>query len=255
MAEAEKPVTIGVVGKYVALADAYISITEALRHAGIVNDAKVEVRLINSEEVEAGNVAELLADCDGLLVPGGFGNRGIEGKILAVHYARKHKMPFLGVCLGMHMAVVEFARNVLGYAEANSGEFDEATPHPVIHIMPEQEDITDKGGTMRLGLYPCKLGEGTLCRELYGQELIYERHRHRYELNNQYREELAEHGMVIAGLSPDDKLAEIVELPRDKHPWFVAVQFHPEFKSRPNRPHPLFAGLVKAALERREQGE
>ena len=246
---ASKPVTIGIVGKYVALPDAYISITEALRHGGIFNDAKVEVRLIDSEEICRGNVAERLSECDGLIVPGGFGERGTVGKMETVRYARENDIPFLGICLGMQVSVVEFARNVLGLSEANSEEFNENTPDPVIHIMPEQVDITDKGGTMRLGLYPCKLADDSICHRIYDDALIYERHRHRYEFNNKYRDACENAGMRIVGLSPDKKLVEIIELPQLS--WFVGVQFHPELRSRPNRPHPLFSGLIEASLNRR----
>lgn len=248
MKAATKEVAIGVVGKYVELPDAYLSITEALRHAGIANDAKVDVRLISSQDITDENAAETLRGCAGIIVPGGFGERGVEGKIAAVRYAREHGVPFLGICLGMQAAVIEFARYALGLADATSSEFDEETQNPVIHIMPEQEEVTEKGGTMRLGLYPCKLFEDTVCHGLYGSDLIYERHRHRYEFNNKYRDALEERGMRIAGLSPDERLVEIVELP--SHPWFVGVQFHPEFKSRPNRAHPLFKGLVEAALKK-----
>ena len=248
---ATRKVKIAVVGKYVALPDAYISIIESLRHAGIFNDAKVETQLINSEEVTEENVSELLKGYDGILVPGGFGDRGIEGKIITVRYARENKIPYFGICLGMQMAAIEFARNVLGLEQANSSEFVEDCAHPVIHIMDEQKEITNKGGTMRLGLYPCKLAEGSISRREYGEELIYERHRHRYEFNNAYREQYQAHGMRLVGLSPDDRLVEIVELP--DHPWFVGVQFHPEFKSRPNRPHPLFKSFVEAALKHSEQ--
>ena len=248
MKSAACDVVVGVVGKYASMPDAYLSISESLRHAGIANNARVEVRLIDSEEITPATVAEALKGCAGIIVPGGFGERGVEGKIEAIHYAREQKIPFLGICLGMQVAVVEFARNVLGIAGATSSELDENAVHPVIHIMPEQEEVTDKGGTMRLGLYPCKLREGSICRELYSEELVYERHRHRYEFNNKYRQQCEENGMNIVGVSPDSKLVEIVEIP--DHPWFVGVQFHPEFKSRPNRAHPLFAGLVKAAIEK-----
>ena len=247
---AQAEVTIGVVGKYVALPDAYISISESLRHAGIPNDAQVRVRLIDSESLTRENAGEVLEDCDGILVPGGFGDRGIEGKIEAIRYARVNNIPYFGVCLGMQLAVVEFSRNVLGYGDANSTEFCEKSGYPVIHIMPDQEKVNQKGGTMRLGLYPCNLRGNSLSRGLYGEALIYERHRHRYELNNDYRDELEGKGLHIAGISPDGRLVEIVELAG--HPWFVGVQFHPEFKSRPNRPHPLFCGFVKAALAHRE---
>jgi len=242
-------ITIGVVGKYVSLPDAYISISESLRHAGIPNNTHVRVRLINSETLTSENARETLGDCDGILVPGGFGDRGIEGKIVAAQYARENNIPYFGVGLGMQLAVVEFARNVLGYSDANSSEFREESPAPIIHIMPQRRDVGQMGGAMRLGLYPCKLREGSISRKLYGEDVIYERHRHRYELNNEYRQELEANGMRVSGLSPDSSLAEIVELAA--HPWFVGVQFHPEFKSRPNRPHPLFCGLVRAALDRR----
>ena len=245
---AHKNVTIGLVGKYVELHDAYLSVAEALRHGGIVNDAAVEIKWIDSEEVTADNSAEVFADCDGIIVPGGFGHRGVEGMIESIRYARENKVPFFGICLGMQMSVTEYARNVCGLDNANSAEFGE-TPYPVIDIMDEQRNIDQKGGTMRLGLYPCKLAEGSRCRSIYGDELIYERHRHRYEFNNAYRKILTANGLNIAGLSPDEKLVEIVELPA--HPWFVGVQFHPEFKSRPNKPHKLFADFIKASLDRK----
>lgn len=238
-------VKIALVGKYVALYDAYLSIVEALKHGGIANGVDVEIKWIDSEIVTSDNVASLLSDVDGILVPGGFGDRGIEGKVHAITYARTNNIPFFGICLGMQLSVVEFARNVLHMEGANSTELDEATPYPVIDIMPDQKDIEDMGGTMRLGLYPCKLSEGSRCSALYGEELIYERHRHRYEFNNRFRNAFAEGGLLIAGTSPDDKLVEIVELPG--HKWFVSVQFHPEFKSRPNRPHPLFSDFIRAA--------
>ena len=245
---AHKNVTIGLVGKYVELHDAYLSVAEALRHGGIVNDAAVEIKWIDSEEVTADNSAEVFADCDGIIVPGGFGHRGVEGMIESIRYARENKVPFFGICLGMQMSVTEYARNVCGLDNANSAEFGE-TPYPVIDIMDEQRNIDQKGGTMRLGLYPCKLSENSKCRSIYGDELIYERHRHRYEFNNAYRKILTANGLNIAGLSPDEKLVEIVEL--SDHPWFVGVQFHPEFKSRPNKPHKLFADFIKASLDRK----
>ena len=243
---ATKHVTIGLVGKYVMLHDAYLSVAEALRHGGIVNDAVVDIRWINSEEITRENAAEMLSMCSGIIVPGGFGDRGIEGMIEAIRYARENKVPLFGICLGMQMCVVEFARNVLGFEGANSTEFGD-TPYPVIDIMNDQKNITDKGGTMRLGLYPCKLSEGSRCRSIYGKEQISERHRHRWEFNNDFRTQLSEKGLDIAGLSPDGRLVEIVEL-RD-HPWFVGVQFHPEFKSRPNKPHKLFADFIRASLD------
>ena len=244
---AKNPLTIGLVGKYVALPDAYISVMESIRHAGADNGADVTIKLINSEEVTPETADSLLGGIDGICVPGGFGDRGIEGKIEAVRYAREHKLPYLGLCLGMQMAVIEFARHVAGLEGANSAEFGKFE-YPVIDIMPDQKGV-DMGGTMRLGLYPCRLEEGSISRSVYGDELVYERHRHRYEFNNVYREQLAAKGLKFAGLSPDGKLVEIVELPREVHPWFVAVQFHPEFKSRPNRPHPLFNDFIKTAAK------
>ncbi len=246
---ASRKVTVGLVGKYVALPDAYLSVMESLRHAAYAQDASVDIRLINAEEVTEETADSLLKDCDGILVPGGFGDRGIEGKIQAVHYARTRKKPYLGLCLGMHMATIEFARYVVGLKDANSAEFYSGE-NAVIDIMPDQRGV-EMGGTMRLGLYPCKLAEGSISRELYGDNLIYERHRHRYEFNNKFRQQFIDSGFVLAGQSPDDKLIEIVELPKSVHPWFVAVQFHPEFKSRPNRPHPLFSGFIRASLEQR----
>ena len=245
---AHKKVTIGLVGKYVELHDAYLSVAEALRHGGIVNDSAVDIKWIDSEEVTADNAPEIFADCSGIIVPGGFGHRGIEGMIESIHYARENKVPFFGICLGMQMSVIEFARHAVGLDQANSTEFGE-TPDPVIDIMETQKNISEKGGTMRLGLYPCKLSEDSLCRSIYGDELIYERHRHRWEFNNAYRSILKKAGLRIAGLSPDEKLVEIVELP--DHPWFVGVQFHPEFKSRPNKPHKLFADFIRASLDRK----
>lgn len=240
-------VTIGLVGKYVELHDAYLSIVEALCHGGIANDAKVNIKWVHAETVDDHSAVELLRDVDGILVPGGFGDRGIDGKIAAIRYAREHKVPYLGICLGMQTAVVEFARNAAGLEGAHSTEFRPDTIYPVIDLMPEQKHIDDKGGTMRLGAYPCKLKEGTLSAKAYGQSLISERHRHRYEFNNEFREILEQHGLIVAGTSPDGKLVEIIEL--KDHPWFVAVQFHPEFKSRPNRAHPLFKDFIKASLE------
>mgnify|MGYP002624042679 CR=1 FL=1 len=241
---------IAIVGKYVALHDAYLSIVEALGHAGIDADTEVYIRWVNAEDVFDHNVADLLQGVDGVLVPGGFGDRGIEGKITAIRYARENRIPFFGICLGMQVAVVEFARNVLGLAGANSSEIQPSTPHPVIDLLPEQKDIENLGGTMRLGLYPCKLDESSLAYRSYGDELIYERHRHRYEFNNAYRDAMVKAGLKLSGTSPDGQLVEIVELP--DHPWFLAVQFHPEFTSRPNRPQPLFRDFVRAALHRRK---
>ncbi|MFO7152210.1 MAG: CTP synthase [Bacillota bacterium] len=247
-----KKVNIALVGKYVELHDAYLSVAEALGHGGIANDARVEIKWVHSEKLEEDgiDISEALSDADGILVPGGFGDRGIEGKIKAIRYARENKIPFLGICLGMQCAVIEFARNVCGLEGAHSAEFAPQTPHPVIDLLPEQKNVKEKGGTMRLGKYPCRLVAGTNSFEAYGEELIDERHRHRYEFNNEYREVLEKAGMVIAGQSPDGRLVEIIEV--KDHPWFVGVQFHPEFKSRPNRPHPLFRDFVRAALMHRE---
>ncbi|PUU91729.1 CTP synthase [Halanaerobium congolense] len=247
----DQQVKIGIVGKYVELPDAYISIAESFTHAGIANNCEVEIEYIYAEGIDSLAQAEKeLADLDGILVPGGFGDRGIEGKLKAVEYARKNKVPYFGICLGMQCAVIEFARNELELKDANSSEFDEDKKEPVIALMPDQRDVEDMGGTMRLGLYPCKLSEGSLSRSSYQKEVIYERHRHRYEFNNQYREQIEAAGMVLSGLSPDERLVEIVEIP--DHPWFVGVQFHPEFKSRPNRPHPLFVSFIEAALANKE---
>ena len=236
---------IALVGKYVALHDAYLSVAEALTHAGIANGVRVDVRWVDSETVTEENAAGLLAGCAGVLVPGGFGSRGVEGKISAIRYARENKIPFLGICLGMQMAVVELARNKAGLAGAHSSELDPRTPYPVIDLMPDQAQVTEKGGTMRLGSCPCVLAEGSRALAAYGQKHIDERHRHRYEFNNDYREALAGAGMTISGLSPDGRLVEAVEL--EDHPWFVGVQFHPELKSRPNRAHPLFREFIAAA--------
>ncbi len=251
----DKKVTIAVVGKYVALQDAYISINEALHHAAMENAADVEVRWINAEEIEdpAVDMDRVMAGTDGILVPGGFGDRGIEGKIKAIRYAREHKIPFFGICLGMQCAVIEYARNVCGWTGAHSAEFDPHTPYPVIDLMPEQRDIEDKGGTMRLGLYPCKVYAGSLTEEAYKEPLVYERHRHRYEFNNAYKETLLGAGLTIGGTLPNGRLVEIVELPTSVHPWFVGVQFHPEFKSRPTHAHPLFFNFIAAALKKRGQ--
>ena len=243
-------VEIALVGKYVALHDAYLSVAEALTHGGIENDVKVNIRWVDSETVTDGNAAELLDGADGVLVPGGFGSRGIEGKIAAVRWARESRVPFLGICLGMQMAVVEYARHVCGWADAHSSELDPATTHPVIDLMPDQRGFTAKGGTMRLGAYPCKVvSRGSRTYQAYGAEEISERHRHRYEFNNEYRDALTQAGLELAGLSPDGRLVEIVELPG--HPWFVGVQFHPELKSRPNKAHPLFRAFIAAAKENR----
>ena len=244
---AKRHVRIALVGKYIQLHDAYLSVSESLFHAAAANDAVCDIKWVDSEELTSGNVDEILGDCAGILVPGGFGDRGIEGMILAARYAREKDVPYLGICLGMQIAVIEFARNVVGWADANSAEFTSSSLHPVIDLMPEQQGITAKGGTMRLGQYPCALDKESKAYELYGEETVYERHRHRYELNNDFREELCEKGLRLAGLSPDGRLVEVVENPANR--WFVAAQFHPEFKSRPNKPQPLFYGFVKAALE------
>lgn len=240
-----KKFKMAVVGKYVELKDAYISIDESIKHAGYHLDADADIDYIQAETLDV----KVLKNYDGILVPGGFGARAVEGKIEAINYARRNKIPFLGICLGMQCTVIEYARDILGYKGANSAEFDENCEHPVIDILPDQKGV-EMGGTMRLGIYPCKLEEGTLARELYGEELIYERHRHRFEFNNAYKEAIQNAGLIISGSSPDGRLAEIVELPRTEHPYFIAGQFHPEFKTRPNRPHPMFTGLVKAILER-----
>lgn len=247
----DKKVTIAVVGKYVALQDAYISITESLRHAAVANEAELDIHWVNAEEIEADDtdMAKVMAGVDGILVPGGFGNRGIEGKIKAIQYAREHKIPFFGICLGMQCAVIEFARHVCGMADANSPEFNPNSTHPVIDLMPEQIDVEDLGGTMRLGLYPCKVYPDTLTSKAYNAELIYERHRHRYEFNNAFREKIVGKGLVLGGTLPNGRLVEIVELPESEHPWFLGAQFHPEFKSRPTNPHPLFREFVGAAVK------
>ena len=260
--QAENPrheVTVAIVGKYTGNGDAYISVVEAIQHGGIANATKVNVQWVESTDLDGDNAEEWLSDADGIIVTGGFGSRGIDGKVDAVRYARENRIPFLGLCLGMQTAVIEYARNVCGLTDADSAEFDETrsqpTPDPVIHLMPAQETVRWKGGTMRLGSYPCALKEGSLAHHLYEERHIEERHRHRYELNNDYREILQEHGLVFSGISPDDVLVEMVELPQSKHPFFIASQFHPEFKSRPNRAHPLFRGLVAAMVQRHEGQE
>ena len=247
---------IALVGKYVKLHDAYLSVVEALSHAGYAYGTKIDIRWVNSEEIEENkpDLSEVFKDIDGIIVPGGFGYRGIEGKIEAIRYARENKIPYLGLCLGMQCAVIEFARNVCGMKKANSSEFIPDTPYPVIDLMSDQEDVTEKGGTMRLGIYPCKLKDGTKARKLYdNKEIIYERHRHRYEVSNELRPILEKAGLVISGTSPDGRLVEIIEL--KDHPYFAATQAHPEFKSRPNRPHPLFLGFIEAALKERKKKE
>ena len=242
-----KEVTIALVGKYTQLHDAYLSVVEALKHGGIASHANVHLKWVDSELVTEENVAEYLSDVDGVLVPGGFGNRGIEGMITAIRYARENKIPFLGLCLGMQLTIVEYARNVLGYHDAHSIEMNPNTMHPVIALMPDQNGIEDIGGTLRLGAYPCVLADGSKAQELYGTKEISERHRHRYEVNNDFRKALTENGMVLSGVSPDGRIVEMVEL--SDHPFYIATQAHPEFKSRPNRPHPLFRGLIAAAAE------
>ncbi|MFZ7119458.1 MAG: CTP synthase [Eubacteriaceae bacterium] len=238
-------VKIALVGKYVELHDAYLSVAEALKHGGIANDCEVEIKWVHSEEINEENVKNFFDGINGIIVPGGFGHRGVEGKILAAKYARINKVPYLGLCLGLQIAVIEFARNVVGLKGAHSSELDSNTPYPVIDIMPEQKEIDNKGGTMRLGLYPCKIKEGTKAYEAYNEELINERHRHRYEVNNIFRSDLEEKGMIISGVSPDRVLVEMIEL--KNHPWYVATQAHPEFKSRPNKAHPLFREFIKVA--------
>ena len=247
----ERDVRIAIVGKYVELPDAYLSIVEALTHGGIAHHAKVRVEWVAAESVTPENAAEKLAGCGGVLVPGGFGERGLEGKIAAVQYAREHGVPFLGICLGMQMAVVEYARHVLGLTGAHTSEVDPNTPYPVIDLMPDQQHIDEKGGTMRLGKYPCCLSRDSVAFAAYGEENIFERHRHRYEFNNAYRDLFVEGGMRIGGVNPERDLVEIIELPN--HPWFVGVQYHPELRSRPNRPHPLFREFVGAALKAQEK--
>ncbi len=240
-------VRIALVGKYVELHDAYISVVESLKHAGYKHNSKVKIDWIQSEDITEENVHEYLKEADGILVPGGFGDRGVEGKITTIKYARENKVPFFGICLGMQLAAVEFARNVCGLTGAHSSELDPNTPYPIINLLPDQENVVEMGGTLRLGSYPCTLTEGSQAHKEYGEINITERHRHRYEFNNFYRERLTNKGLVLSGVSPDGRLVEIVELP--EHPWFVAGQFHPEFKSRPEKAHPLFAGFIKASLE------
>lgn len=242
----KREVTVALVGKYIQLHDAYISVVEALKHGGVANHARVHIKWVDSETVTPENVSEIFSDVTGILVPGGFGDRGIGGKVYAIQYARENKIPFLGLCLGMQLSIVEFARNVIGLHDAHSVELNPSTTHPVIHLMPEQDGIEDIGGTLRLGSYPCVLDKSSRAYEIYGQETIHERHRHRYEVNNDYRSSLTEHGMKLSGISPDGRIIEMIELP--DHPWFLATQAHPELKSRPNRPHPLFRGFIEAAM-------
>ena len=246
LSKIDKTIKIGLVGKYVELQDAYLSVAESLRHAGYEVHADIDIHWINSQDVTPQNYKEILSEVDGIVVPGGFGDRGIEGKILTLNYAREENVPVLGICLGMQLATVEFARNVAGLTGANSSELDEHTPHAIIDLMPEQKDVVDLGGTLRLGSFPCVIKEGTKARELYQMSEVDERHRHRFEFNNAYKEQLEEAGMVFSGTSPDGRLVEMIEL--KDHPYYVGVQFHPEFQSRPTRPHPLFSGLIKACL-------
>ncbi|MFV8826298.1 CTP synthase [Alkalihalobacterium sp. APHAB7] len=243
-----KKTKIALVGKYVALPDAYLSVAEALRHAGYAFDSDIEIKWVNSEEVTTENVKELLGDADGILIPGGFGDRGIEGKIAALQFARENKVPMLGICLGMQLASVEFARNVLGLEGANSAELNPETNYPIIDLLPEQKDVEDMGGTLRLGLYPCKLVDGSVAHQAYNEQVVYERHRHRYEFNNEYRQQMEEKGFVFSGTSPDGRLVEIIEI--QDHPFYVASQFHPEFVSRPTRPQPLFREFINASLNK-----
>lgn len=242
----QQEVTVALVGKYTQLHDAYISVVEALKHGGVANRANVNIRWVDSEMLTMDNVVDVLGGVGGILVPGGFGDRGIDGKLTAIRYARENNIPFLGLCLGMQLSIVEFARHVIGYEDAHSVELDPTTTHPVIHLMPDQNGIEDIGGTLRLGSYPCVLDKDSKAFEVYGEETIQERHRHRYEVNNDFRSVLTEHGMKLSGISPDGRIVEMVEIP--SHPWFIATQAHPELKSRPNRPHPLFKGFIQAAL-------
>jgi CTP synthase len=240
--------TIAIVGKYTGLHDAYLSVVEALTHAGAYNSTKVSIRWVESDTVNEGNASEIFEGVGGILVPGGFGTRGVEGKIAAARFARENGVPYFGICLGMHVAMIEFARHVLEYKEANSSELCPDTPDAVIDLMPDQNGIENLGGTMRLGKYPCRLAENSVSRRIYGEEMIFERHRHRYEVNNKYREQYEKDGMRMSGVSPDGRIVEMIEIP--EHPWFIACQFHPEFKSRPNRAHPLFADFVRAAMNK-----
>ena len=240
-------VNVALVGKYIALHDAYISVVESLKHAGYNSRTTVNIKWVDSEEVTNENAPEIFSDVSGILVPGGFGSRGIDGKIAAIKYARENNIPFLGLCLGMQLSIVEFARDVVGFRDAHSIELDPSTTHPVISLMPDQEGVTDIGGTLRLGSYPCVLDKESKAYKLYGTELINERHRHRYEVNNDYRRNLTENGMKLSGISPDGRIIEMIEIP--SHPFFIATQAHPELKSRPNRPHPLFVGFVDAAIK------
>jgi CTP synthase len=251
MSNASQPLKVGVVGKYVDLPDAYLSVVEALRHGAMANDAEVDISWIAAEDVDGLLAESYLEGLDAILVPGGFGIRGVEGKIRAIRYARDYRIPFLGLCLGLQCAVIEHARSDLGLTDAHSAEFDPTTNHAVIDLMADQRDVEDKGGTMRLGVYPARLREGSLAQELYGEALIYERHRHRFEVANRFRADLEATGLIASGVSPDNRLVEIVEAP--DHPFFIASQFHPELKSRPDDPHPMFVGFVAAGLARRAQ--
>ena len=243
----ENDVTVALVGKYTTLHDAYISVVEALKHGGLAHKTNVNIKWVSSEDLSDANAAELLGDVSGIIVPGGFGDRGTDGMIAAARYARENNVPYLGLCLGMQLAIVEFARHVCGFNDAHSIELDPQTTHPIIHLMADQDGVEDIGGTLRLGAYPCVLEKDSLAHKLYGEENISERHRHRYEVNNYYREDLEKAGLLLSGLSPDGRIVEMCELP--SHPWFIATQAHPEFKSRPNRPHPLFRGFIGASLE------
>ena len=245
----DKTVTIGIVGKYVELQDAYLSVAESLRHAGFENLADIEIEWIDSSLVHEGNYVEILSDLDGIVVPGGFGDRGIDGKLHALKFARETGKPLLGICLGMQLMTIEYARNVVGITDAHSSELDPTTKNPVIDLMPDQVEVVDVGGTLRLGAYPAVINEGTVAHKLYGETEISERHRHRFEFNNKYKDQLSDRGLVFSGVSPDGRLVEMVEI--SDHPFYVGVQFHPEFKSRPTRPHPLFRGLIEAALKAR----
>lgn len=246
----DKEVEIALVGKYISLHDAYISVVEALKHGGIAERATVNIKWVDSELLNEENINQILGDVQGILVPGGFGDRGIDGKILACRYAREHNVPFLGLCLGMQLAIVEYARHICGLRDAHSIELNPGTTHPVIALMPDQSDVEDIGGTLRLGSYPCILDKSSRAYQVYGTDTIHERHRHRYEVNNDYRSVLTEHGMKLCGLSPDGRIVEMVEIP--EHPWYIATQAHPELKSRPNRPHPLFRGFVEAAIKMKQ---
>ncbi|MCQ2610058.1 MAG: CTP synthase, partial [Lachnospiraceae bacterium] len=242
-----KEVNIALVGKYTALHDAYLSVVEALKAAGGFHRTKININWIDSELIKKSNVQKMFKGMNGIIVPGGFGQRGVEGMILAAEYARTKKVPYLGICLGMQVAVIEFARNVLGYKDADSAEFNLTTKNPVIHLLPEQLGVEDVGGTLRLGAYPCKLDKQSKCYKLFGKEVVSERHRHRYEVNNNYRDEYKKAGLILAGISPNGKIVEMIE--GSKHPFFIATQSHPELKSRPNHPHPLFAGFIGAAVD------